>query len=280
MMKRPSFIHIGPQRCGTTTLYNALLNINCVSRSVKEIQFFDLHFDLGVEWYLKHFEGLSNAGPVGEVCPSYFDCTQAIERMWKCFPKIRVVCTLRDPLSRIPSYYRLLRMYDQCPEGIETAWEVCDELRDCCMYSKKLAKWQALFGKKQFLIMLFDDLKLSPEKYIADFCSFVGVAKPPDFSVLIPGPEIEPIPRFPILNDFAARAGMALRRRQMYKLLERLRGVVRPWIYNIGAPNYEVEMTALFKARLQRYYKDEIVNLERFFGRNLNSWRTLREGER
>jgi hypothetical protein len=268
---KPSFIHIGPQRCATTLLYRLLRKNRSVPVDVKEIQFFDRHYEQGIMWYLNHFKRLNNSIPIGEVCPTYFFFKPAINRIYENLPGIKVICTLRDPVSRTISYYRLLKMYNQCQEDIELAWTTNSNLRNCCMYSETLKFWITGFSD-QFLTLFFDDLLNEPSEYFRSFFSFVGIPFSDDIVQNMPGPEKEPIPKYPIINEYTARAGYALRKRKLYRVLKAFRTLIRPLIFCLGKSQIDIVMTDIFKEKVRDYYKPEIENLESLTDRNLSDW--------
>ena len=53
----PSFIVAGAQRCGTTSLYRALLSHPAVFSAAyhKGVNYFDVNYDKGMNWYRGHF---------------------------------------------------------------------------------------------------------------------------------------------------------------------------------------------------------------------------------
>ena len=53
----PSFILAGGQRCGTTSLYRALLSHPAVLSAAyhKGVNYFDVNYDTGMDWYRGHF---------------------------------------------------------------------------------------------------------------------------------------------------------------------------------------------------------------------------------
>jgi len=46
---------------------------------------------------------------VGEICAAYFENPQARERIRTHIPNCKIICTLRDPVERLYSYYKLMR---------------------------------------------------------------------------------------------------------------------------------------------------------------------------
>jgi len=113
----PSFIMIGGQRCGTTSLFRALTAHPQVVRPAfhKGINFFDLNYHRGMTWYRGHFPVSSIAeavtarhgGPVSfEASGYYMYHPFALERIARDLPQTKLVVMLRDPVERAYSAYR------------------------------------------------------------------------------------------------------------------------------------------------------------------------------
>jgi len=134
----PSFIVIGAQRCGTTTLFRALLAHPQVVRPAfhKGINYFDLNYYRGMTWYLGHFPvtGLARAMTARHGGPAAFEASGyylyhpfALERIAHDIPGVKLVAMLRDPTDRAFSAYRheYARGYEW--ETFEKALELEDE---------------------------------------------------------------------------------------------------------------------------------------------------------
>jgi len=267
------YIHIGPQRCGTTTVYEALSALGMVPLQVKEIQYFDLHYDKPREWYFRHFEHpRENARPMGEVCPSYFSHVDAPARLHSLLPDIKLICTLRKPSERVVSMFRLLRMYDLCSENIEEAWEKSEKLRECCMYSRMLGRWMDCFSRDQIYISIFDDLEENANEYLKGILTWLDPTCDWKSLPTITRPHPELIPKYPVLNHLAANAGRLMRRAQLYSALSIVRSMLRPIIFSVGKPLANIDISESFQKHINEYYKDEIKLLSRITRRNLSGW--------
>ena len=78
----PDFVIVGAQRGGTTSLYRYLTGHPEVRAALrKEVHFFDLNFDKGMDWYLAHFPMRGEATVVGEASPYYLYHPDVPERM-------------------------------------------------------------------------------------------------------------------------------------------------------------------------------------------------------
>lgn len=135
---QPGFVMIGAQRCGTTTLFRALMAHPQVVRPAfhKGINFFDLNYYRGLTWYRGHFpvSGIAQAatarhgGPVSfEASGYYLYHPFALERMAHDLPTVKLVVMLRDPVERAYSAYRheYARGYEW--ESFERALELEDD---------------------------------------------------------------------------------------------------------------------------------------------------------
>jgi hypothetical protein len=123
----PSFLIIGAQRAGTTSLYHYLAAHPEVDRSTsgidgaawnKELHFFDDRFDQGLSWYRAAFPLASSRKLAevrgrqlisGEATPYYLLHPLVPERVARTLPDVRLIALLRDPVERAYSHYQLMR---------------------------------------------------------------------------------------------------------------------------------------------------------------------------
>lgn len=106
----PTFLIIGAQKSGTRWLRH---NIGCHPSAFvadHEIEFFNHHFDRGVEWYAAQFAGWSGEPAVGEATPGYMfhaDQPEAVaSRIEQTLgPDVALIALLRDPVERARSSY-------------------------------------------------------------------------------------------------------------------------------------------------------------------------------
>jgi len=124
----PDFVIIGAHKCGTTSLYHFLTRHPHVEgASTKELEFFNRHFDKGIEWYRRCFpqprwkDGRRSI--TGEATPYYLFHPYAAERMAEVVPRARMIVLLRNPVDRAYSHYhhqtRLGRETRSFEEAIE-----------------------------------------------------------------------------------------------------------------------------------------------------------------
>jgi hypothetical protein len=107
----PSFIVIGGQRCGTTTIFQTLADHPRVRRPIAEkgTDYFTLNYWRGIEWYRSRMPlaaGNSDRRQTFEACTYYMFHPLAIGRIAQDFPDVKLVAMLRDPVSRAFSAYK------------------------------------------------------------------------------------------------------------------------------------------------------------------------------
>ena len=114
----PSFLLIGAQRCGTTTLHLALKSHPQVVLHPlhKGVNYFDVDYERGPEWYRSHFPitayararafGAHGAPITGESSGYYMFHPLAAERIALDLPGIQLIALVRDPVERAYSAHR------------------------------------------------------------------------------------------------------------------------------------------------------------------------------
>lgn len=97
--------HIGPQKCGTTWIYENLKNHPQLRTSVIDsIHYFDIHYNKGIEWYLRQFtHGIGDK--FFDPTYTYIRSPLAAPRIAKKFPEAKFALSLRNPIERAFSHY-------------------------------------------------------------------------------------------------------------------------------------------------------------------------------
>ena len=198
----PDFLIIGAQKCGTTSLYHYLVqHPQIVPALQKEVHFFDLNFDKGLEWYQAQFQPLNSQNNLitGEASPYYIFHPLVPERVYQLFPKVKLIALLRNPVDRaISHYYHEVRLgYETmgledaiASEPIRLKGEIEKIIADGNYYSfnhrhftylsrgiyiDQLQTWMKYFPKEQFLIIPSDDLFINPDRTLTKVFEFLGL---------------------------------------------------------------------------------------------------------
>lgn len=112
----PSFLVVGAQRSGTTTLFRLLSEHPYVLRPTqsKGIAYFDLNYHRGPRWYRGHFPlrlsaRLAARGGAAQTFESsgyYLFHPLAADRIARDLPDVKVVVVVREPVERAYSAHR------------------------------------------------------------------------------------------------------------------------------------------------------------------------------
>ncbi|MBV2362035.1 sulfotransferase domain-containing protein [Streptomonospora nanhaiensis] len=133
----PTFLIVGAQRCGTTSLFRALTQHPQVMGPVlrKGVHYFDTQYARGLDFYRGHFPPRLFTRPcrgrprveVGESSPYYLFHPLAAERLARDLPGVKVIVMLRDPVERAYSAHshELARGFET--EPFERALELEEE---------------------------------------------------------------------------------------------------------------------------------------------------------
>ena len=181
----PDFVLIGPGRSGTSFFFRLLGQHPYVELArKKEIHFFDLLFDEGVDWYRWWFPA-----PVlkdgrwtitGEATPVYIFNPRVPERMARVVPQVRLITLLRNPVDRTYSAYnhkvRTRRESRSFEEVIET--ELADKSVGLLwkgVYVDHLVHWSKFLDKGQLLVLKSEELFARPRESLKRALDFLDL---------------------------------------------------------------------------------------------------------
>lgn len=177
VFRRPNFLFIGPDKAGSTWLYEALRRHEQVYLSpVKELFFFDRFYDKGWDWYSRYFKGAGgHHRVVGEICHDYLFSPIACQRIARDLPAAKLMVCLREPSQRAFSEYLYLIKVGLLGCDFETALRQVDELIGNGRYATHLSRYLEHFHRDQIFVAVFDDLTADPQRYFDGLCDFLGL---------------------------------------------------------------------------------------------------------
>jgi Sulfotransferase domain len=205
----PSFLLIGAQRGGTTSLFYYLRRHPHVARpSTKEVHFFDDGFWRGVDWYRSFFATAAEqrlarlrGGDLvaAEATPYYLFHPAVPERVAATMPSVRLVVLVRDPVDRAYSHYRKMRRMglerlsfedalakeEQRLAGEEERLLADPHYRSPHhrrhayvargLYADQLERWLEHFPPEQLLVLRSEDFFEGPAEVYAETLDFLGL---------------------------------------------------------------------------------------------------------
>ena len=168
----PSFIIIGAQKGGTSSLFHYLKYHPQIKRPIKkEMQFFNSNYSKGANWYLAHFPFKSLTHITGEATPDYIFDEYTPERIKELYPHIKLIALLRNPIERAYSAYHMNRRLGVDPrptfdEAVTFEINHIDSNSELNLseknnflylsrgkYAKQLAHWLDYFDRDQLLVI-------------------------------------------------------------------------------------------------------------------------------
>tara|TARA_B100001540_G_C15680004_1_gene584353 strand:- start:145 stop:1023 length:879 start_codon:yes stop_codon:yes gene_type:complete len=206
----PSFIIIGEAKCGTTSLYNYMIqHPNIKSALNKEINYFNWYYKNGINWYKGHFpttfekkiQGRNKQlFLTGEATPLYLFNSLVPKRIFDLLPKIKIIICLRNPVNRAYSHYNDLgvrlgnekRSFDEAVKSeIESIKEMKNLVEDSKygfddrlyqyvsrgIYLEHLKIWMKTFPKNQFYFVKTEELNKTPEIVLDNIFEFLSLPK-------------------------------------------------------------------------------------------------------
>lgn len=184
-MTLPTFLICGIQKGGTTALHAYLAShpdVFCPER--KELNFFDQHWDQGLDWYRAFFkdapDSLLPGKAIGEASPHYMRFAHVAERIQQTVPDARLLFILRDPVARAYSNYtyNLGRGQQDPAESFEAAIGSTDgreRYLEKGFYLRDLQAFERIVGRERMRVFFAEDLRQDPAAVLKQAFEFIGV---------------------------------------------------------------------------------------------------------
>ena len=180
---KPDFIIIGSMKCGTTTLYSDLSQIQSLYMpSEKEPAILTKFSDQDKikSEYSRHFKGAADNQLCGEASTDYTKLPifeGVVDKAYQlCGNNLKLIMIMRDPIERIYSHLK-----HDIAGGLISADEIDRvvlenaEYLAISDYAKQLLPWISRFGIENLLCVSFSDLKKNRIEVINDVAKFLGV---------------------------------------------------------------------------------------------------------
>lgn len=186
-MTLPTFLIIGAQKAGTTSLYRYLRDHPQVFMpKLKEPDFFvaERTWSRGVEWYEELFEGANGATAIGEASTTYtmfpaYDGVPA--RIAKLLPEVRLIYVLRHPIERMRSDYlhyanppRRAKFETRERRPVEQALLEEPRYLEASRYAMQIERYLDHFPLERLLVVTSDELRHRREVTIRRTFEFIG----------------------------------------------------------------------------------------------------------
>lgn len=274
-VQRPNFLFIGPNKAGSTWLYEALSRHKHVYLpGVKELLFFDYFYGRGWSWYESYFkEAGEGCHVIGEISHDYLFSPLACERIARDLPSAKLMVCLREPVQRAFSEYLYMLKQGRIETDFDTAIRDVDELIDHGRYAKHLSRYLETFGCEQIYVAVFDDLVADSQRFFDGVCDFLEIERmqlPPELRRnVLPAAR----PRSMFWAGLASSIGWHARRLGMPKLVTFIKGstFVNRFLYSVYQPGEKPEMAPATRNYLRTMFLHEIQRLDELLGSNFCS---------
>lgn len=269
----PNFLIIGAMRSGTTSLARYLgAHPDVFVAQDKELHFFDLNRDRGLDWYRAQFTGAEGERMVGEATQTYMYDGEAVDRMASDLPDAKLIAILRDPVKRAYSHYwqnhargtEPLSFPDAIAAEPERLASSDKQSRfffsyvDRGLYVRQLRRICEHYPRASLHVLLFEDLRDAPAEAYRSACAFLGVDDdflPPNIGV--------PINRYVSFRSVKLRALGKKLPRALRRAVGRL---------NTQEASYP-PMDPGVRAELRQRFAADNAALETWLDRDLSEWR-------
>lgn len=260
----PNFIICGGQRCGTGWIAQCLREHPEVFVANDETRFFDLHYQLGLSWWLdKYFAGSQSAKAIGEKTAEYLYAEEVPDRIFSLLDTPKIIICVRDPVTRLASEIamksRLTKktMNATLDDVLNTGSNTLLRSR----YSTRITLFNDRAKSERTLIVVYEELKENPEDGFKRIFEFLNVN--PDYSPKSLWLQIKP-GAVENSNTFLYFFSRMLLRSSHFsiKFFSQLRKSS-----NSGTKAIEERIRKL------DLYSEEVVRMESILGRRLNVWR-------
>ena len=191
----------GTTKAATTSLFTYLADHPSIcAATYKETRFFLSHdyplpskyrYKGDVEEYNLLFPDANGTQLRMESTPDYLYCNKARERIATSLPNAKLVFSLREPISRLISWYRFAKQIGKLPQTLsfdayvevlfgatntheETEEQHLQTLQQGC-YTIYLEHYFNRFGPERIHILFYEELAAQPADTMAKLCDFAGI---------------------------------------------------------------------------------------------------------
>ena len=266
----PNFLVIGAPRAGTTWIdENLRRHPEVFLPQKKELHFFDLNFEKGMEYYEAFFSAWRGQKAVGEATPAYlhgaYSKNNIPHLIRQSLPRVKLIASLRHPVER--AYSRYLNSFAKYDHNIRLSFHdkllQKPEFIQEGYYFRQLQPYFELFPRDDILVLLYDDMQTDPKGFMRRIYEFIEVD--PDMETGFEGARI---------NMAAGKRNLA--RSKLLWLASR--GLSRLNFHTAATRLKKFNSKAIppldpaLRQQLADVYREENAKLQELIGRDLSAW--------
>lgn len=287
--KKISFMCIGVQKAGTTSLHEILNQHPDINLPIfKETHFFsdNTNFSKGMDYYFDNsFQRIKEHQILGEIDPEYIFFDESLYRIAKYFKKIKIIVILRNPTERAYSHFNmtLRRGYENLDflEALKAEHQRHGNYFEKThfsyvnrgLYYKQLSKLFSVFRRENIKIILYENYKNAPEKVVSDICNFIDV-EPINFNFNINKNKASTV-KSNVIRDFVYKDNLLKKLGGKLFKSEKLKLRIMQAIDKVNLKNGEIEKLSLNDKKYicRNYFIHDIEKTEKLLKLNLDFWK-------
>ena len=294
--KKPNFIIIGAMKAATTSLYTYIKqHPDIFMTKVKEPMFFN-NFNQNTDFkvlgnkskkvnslldYFSMFGSVKNESAIGEASPAYIYNENAPHLIKEHLPDVKIIAILRQPTDRAYSNFlhtkradrENVNSFEQAikieKERISDNWSPLYHYIQKGFYSVQLKRYYNLFPKENIKVYLFEDVVKTPKETLKDIFKFLNV----DENI-----EIDVSKKSNVSGTPKGILGFILKKMRYYNLMPKfaisdyLPTFIISLLFKSVYKDTEKLDSVLRKELTDKYYREEILKLEKLIDRDLSNW--------
>ena len=248
---------------------------------VKELHFFSKQdvYVKGLDWYERQFEACSPGCQMGEFSTTYLHSEQALERIFSAYPDVKIIVSVRDPVTRAESHFNNDIMAGLVPKHScfsDMLLEKSEYWRRG-LYFRKIRWLLEKFGRRQVLVLVLEEGKSNPEKFIRSIYRFLNVDTSFDAPSLMRKINVSAVPHSVIAGKLMDLISRAMRALGMGRIIRYLRAIgVINWARKANASNYKVPFNMhVWPPAVVEELEADRQQLEAMLGIDLKHWQSV-----
>lgn len=285
----------GTTKAGTTSLYNYLVAHPEVSGSFrKETNFFldkewenasIYRYEDGIEKYVANYRYSLAEKLYIEASPEYLYSPGTPVKIFNSLPKVKILFILRDPLSRLISWYKFAKQIGIISPNLtfdnfviqqsQNTGSIKPNILEQGLYSKYLARYFEIFDSNRVKVVFFEELADNPLEVMKGISKFCEIE-----------PEFYNNSQFEVFNKseqmrfvkvhqiyITIRKNLSLKIPLMYISLKKIWDYFKPLYIRLNSiKDYELIISKHTRQNIFDYYSHDINKLESLLKRPI-PWR-------
>ena len=299
----------GTTKAATTSLFAYLSDHPAIcAATYKETRFFlgsdypipsKYRYSGDAEEYASLFPNCDETLIRMESTPDYLYCEKACKRIAEFLPHAKLVFSLRQPISRLISWYRFAKQIGKLPQAlsfdayVELLFAALEDkgekeqhlqaLQQGC-YTIYLKSYLSQLSPTRIHILFYEELAAQPAKAMASLCNFAGIDA--DFYVDYTFKQTNRTEKMRNSDLHRKYRDFRFRLRQwthdkpiIHNPLRTIRRTIEPFYLRLNTqPDEKIQMSEETQHRLENYYQSDIDALSALIGKPL-PWKPLKKSD-